>query len=141
MCADRNLSKLILLHYCLGVLKAIHCGDSSLGYNRITKDIVVFNASDFPALVEKLQLDLHEPPMSQVIENYFVQVYSSVFTCILFFQCPMWLDDGKLNQLHREGFRYARVPLCDNDIYFLPRNIIHQFRTVSATTSIGKSIT
>ena len=74
--------KLILLHYSLGVLKAIHCGDSSLGYNRITKDIVVFNASDFPALVEKLQLDLHEPPMSQVIQNSFVRIrlYSHVFS-------------------------------------------------------------
>ena len=87
-----------------------------------------------------------------------------------------WLDEGKLNQLHRDGVKYARyhhhtltltltpiptpdsitttkpptltanlpllrVPLADNDVYFLPRNIIHQFRTVSATCSVGGEIT
>jgi hypothetical protein len=104
-------------HTCaaVGVIKAINCGQTP-SYNRITKDTVIFNASDFPRLTELLQLDLHEPPMSQ---------------------CPMWLEEAKLNQLSREGVRYARVPLCDNDIYFLPRNIVHQFRTVSATTSIA----
>jgi predicted pyridoxine 5'-phosphate oxidase superfamily flavin-nucleotide-binding protein len=101
----------------VGILKCVRCEESH-EYNRISKDAICFAASSFYYLVEKMQMDLHEPPMSQTLS---------------------WLDEGKLNQLHREGVKYARVPLADNDIYFLPRNIIHQFRTVSATCSIGQS--
>lgn len=97
------------------MLKAVCCGQPDK-QNRVTKDVVAFAAQSFKLLTEKLQLDLHEPPISQ---------------------CISWIEDAKLNQLKREGIKYARVPLYDNDIYFLPRNIIHQFRTVTAVTSVA----
>lgn len=58
----------------VGILKAIHGGKKRGSMNRITKDVVAFSAKHFDILAEKLQLDLHEPPISQVSSIILVSV-------------------------------------------------------------------
>eukprot|EP00116_Pleurobrachia_bachei_P010460 sb/3470722/ len=80
------------------------------------KDVIAFDASNFYQLAEELQLDLYEPPMTQ---------------------CDIWIDDAKVSQLRALNIKFAKIKLRAHDIYFIPRNVIHQFKTVACCASIA----
>jgi len=47
-----------------------------------------------------------------------------------------WADEAKLNQLRRQGVRFARIRLQAGDVYCIPRRVVHQFQTVSGCISV-----
>ncbi len=55
----------------VGLLKACHGGQNPVkGQERITKDVVCFDARDYDKVVDLLKLDVFEPPVAQVILLY-----------------------------------------------------------------------
>ncbi|XP_065184979.1 lysine-specific demethylase RSBN1L-like [Sycon ciliatum] len=103
----------------VGVLKAVTRRGKPAPEKLVVKDVIAFSASSFTSVAKELSIDVFEPPASQ---------------------CTIWVCQGKLNAMHRAlgpSLRYARIQLHANDIYFIPRNVIHQFQTMAACTSIA----
>jgi len=81
------------------------------------KDAVLFDAEHKEDLIAALQIDTYEPPMTQT---------------------SGWISLSKLNTLRSEyGVKFTKVELGDDDIYIIPRNVVHQFRSTAAISSIA----
>lgn len=57
--------------------------------------------------------------------------------CCFVLQCTEWVEHAKLNLMRDIGIEFAHIELYDGDVYFIPRNVVHQFQTVAACTSIA----
>lgn len=91
----------------VGILQSIGNNKSRENYSPqerlAVKDVVTFHAGNLHDVVKHLQLDLFEPPTNQVS---ILLSFSSYF--VFYFQCIAWVEEAKLNQMRREGIRYAK---------------------------------
>lgn len=95
--------------------KSVLCGEKSK-INRVTKEVIVFDASHYKEMYERLNL------VGDLNASY---------------QCEVWLDFAELNKLREEGIKYAHLFINHNDIYYIPRKVLHQFRSISSSCSVA----
>merc|ERR1712210_191669 len=80
-------------------------------------DDVLFDSKHKEVLINALQMDPYEPPMTQT---------------------SGWLSLSKLNGLRSDyQVNFTKVELYDDDIYLIPRNVVHQFRSTAAISSVA----
>lgn len=80
------------------------------------KEVVAFTGDSMDTVFSHLNMDFYNFPTKQ---------------------CQYWVEDSKLNTMRRANIKYAKFDLRVNDMYFLPRHIVHQFRTLRACISIA----
>ena len=86
------------------------------GPNRAVKRVICFDARSFYDMIEPMELNLMNNPADQ---------------------CNKFIDQQRLNYLRSMGIKYAEFDLYHNDIYILPRYVIHQFRSTGHVVSMA----